>query len=428
MDKIKIKNLIDNALKNTKKTFAQIDQTALTNQKKVLDAFKKNRIALRHFASTSGYAYGDDGRAALAQTFADVFNTQSAIVSPLFGSGTHTIAAALFGLARPKDTILSISGTPYNTLKKVISGKKGDGSLKDFDIDFEIVDLIKDDKITDGYQFDYQKIADKTKQLNPAIIYIQRAKGYFWRRALSVGQITKVSEFVRKITNAPIVVDNCYGEFVESAEPTDGASGVDLMMGSLIKNPGGGLAPTGGYIVGKTDLIDKIGSRYSAPGVGFDIGANPYGYQYYFQGLFLSPHTVAQSLKTAVLFGDCFDSLGYKVLGIDKNLDKNQTAMQSDITCAIEFKKREELIKFCQAIQSASPIDSHVVPYPSQMPGYECQVIMAAGSFVQGASIELSADAPISPPFVAYLQGGLTLEHGLIALEQVIKSMLNIAN
>jgi len=396
---IEIDKIIEHSEKKCGQLFKHFESVALYNQEKVLNAFRKNKIALRHFSGSSGYAYGDAGRGALSKVFADAFDKEDAIVSPLFGSGTHTISVALFGLTKPSDIVLSISGKVYDTLQKVIKGNYG--SLEDNEVKFEAVDLLE------NAQFNFNAIEAAIKKIKPSLIYIQRAKGYEWRKALSVIQIQEAADFVKKLTAAPIVVDNCYGEFAEISEPN-----VNLIMGSLIKNPGGGLAPAGGYIAGDGNLIRKIASRYSAPGLGFDIGANPYGYQYYFQGFFMAPHTVLQAMKAAALFSEVFSSLGYDTLGT-----------MSDITCAIKFNSSDELIRFCQAIQKASPVDSHVVPCPSPMPGYENEVIMASGSFVQGSSIELSADAPIREPYIAYFQGSLTYEHAKIALKKVLCSM-----
>ncbi|MCL2556620.1 MAG: methionine gamma-lyase family protein [Firmicutes bacterium] len=409
-----IDNFIESIQKKSTDLFSCFEKIALHNQQKVLAAFRQNKIALRHFSGSSGYAYDDIGREALSKVFAHTFNKESAIVSPLFGSGTHTIAVALFGLTRPNDTILSISGKVYDTLQKVIKGNCG--SLNEYGIKFESVNL------TEQTEFDFDKIKNSINKYNPSIVYIQRAKGYEWRKALTVGQINEVAKFIKKITDASIIVDNCYGEFTEFEEPD-----VNLIMGSLIKNPGGGFALTGGYIAGDRNLIEKIGSRYSAPGLGFDIGANPYGYQYYFQGFFMAPHVVLQAMKAAALFSEVFSTLGYKTLGAisTDEISKSQKPLtQSDITCAIKFNSAEELIKFCQSIQAVSPVDSHVVPVPSPMPGYKNEVIMASGSFVQGSSIELSADAPIREPYIAYFQGGLTYEHAKIALKEVLLNIL----
>jgi len=420
---------------------------ALANQKKVLDAFRGNKIALRHFSGSTGYAYGDSGRELLSRVFAGSFAAEDAIVSPLFGSGTHTISTALFGLLRPNDTVLSISGRPYNTLTKVIDG--GAGSLKEFGVSWINISL------KDG-EFDFAAIESEIKKNKPALVYIQRAKGYEFRRAFSVRKIKEAVLFVRKFTSAPVAVDNCYGEFVETQEPLRsipllntsgefddnaehnksiaGIDGANIIMGSLIKNPGGGFAPAGGYIAGDKALIKKIEGRYSAPGVGFDIGANPYGYQYYFQGLFMAPHIVLQAVKAALLFGEAFSTLGYEVLGrategLSGKQSKGDTKeatdnVPADITTAIKFNSSDQLVKFCRAVQYASPIDSYVTPYPSAMPGYNTEVIMASGSFVQGSSVELSADAPLKEPYIAYMQGSLTYEHARIALGEILEGFV----
>ncbi|MCL2675584.1 MAG: methionine gamma-lyase family protein [Firmicutes bacterium] len=393
-----IEKLISDCEKRLAPLFERAEDVAFFNQQKVLNAFKKNRIAPRHFEPSSGYAYDDQGRAELNAVFADAFNAEAAIVSPLFASGTHTITAALFGLLRPGNVCLSVSGKPYDTLLKVISG--GDGSLKDFKIDF-----VYDNECfnSDCADFDYDKTKAAIKKHTPAVVYLQRSKGYNWRKSFNIAQIERLCAFVRKLTDAPIIVDNCYGEFVEKKEPLE--VGADLIMGSLIKNPGGGLAPTGGYICGRQTLIDRVAGRYSAPGVGLEIGANPHGYKSYFQGFFMSPHVVLQAVKSALLFGEVFKTLGIDVL--------DESGF--DIVRAIKLGSKERLIRFCEAIQGTSPIDAHVLPRPWAMPGYADKVIMAAGAFVLGASIELSADAPLHEPYIVYVQGALTYEHARIA-------------
>jgi cystathionine beta-lyase family protein involved in aluminum resistance len=299
---------------------------------------------------------------------------------------------------------LSITGQPYDTLSATISGKDC-GSLTDNGVRFEVVELRSGD-------FDIATIEARIKQLHPKVVYIQRSRGYQWRSALSVPAIDEVAAFVKSISDAVIFVDNCYGEFVEAAEPT-----VDLCMGSLIKNIGGGLCPTGGYIVGKRDIVDRIANRLTAPGIGMEVGSYAYGYQYFFQGLFMAPHAVAQALKTATLFSSVLKQLGY---------DVKPTAEEQffDIVCSVKFDDRDKLIKFVQSIQRTAPIDSHVTLMPWDMPGYTDQVIMSAGCFVQGASIELSCDAPVKPPYIAYFQGALTLEHGILAIESAVKALL----
>lgn len=397
--------LIKTHIEKCSARFAEIDAAALYNQKKVLDAFRKNRVALRHFNGTSGYGYDDEGRDNLARVFADVFHTEKAIVSPLLTSGTHAITVALFGLVKSGDVILSITGNPYDTLHGVINGTNG--SLADYGVKFYSVPL------SDG-KIDCDKVTEAIKKYCPSVIYIQRSRGYEWRDAFSTEDIFKAVQCVRSVTDACIAVDNCYGEFVETSEPID--AGADVVIGSLIKNPGGSIAPTGGYIAGKAKYIDKIAGRLTAPTVGTEVGSYAAGYRTFYQGLFLAPHVVAQSLKTAVLFSSVLGSLGYDV----KPLPDEKFY---DIVCSIRFGEKQKLIDFVQAIQYVSPVDSYVTPEPWAMPGYDDEVIMAAGCFVQGASIELSCDGPVRPPYIAYLQGGITFEHGIIALEKVLENL-----
>lgn len=392
--------IVENAHKKSLKLFSQIDKIALINQKKVLDAFRKNAVQARHFYGTTGYGYDDIGRDTLCRVFADVFGAENAVVSPLIANGTHALTLALFAVLRPGDTFISVSGKPYDTLDEVISGENI-GSLRDFKVNFSSIELEKNGKIA----------ADKTvsavKKLKPKLVFIQRSRGYSQRDALSVADIARAAD---KIKNANpetlIMVDNCYGEFVEAHEPTE--FGADLIVGSLIKNAGGGFAPTGGYIAGKKDLISLVAGRLTAPSLGNEVGSCVSGYLPYYQGLFMAPVTVANALKSSVLFGRIYGDLGYKTLPAAGK-------PCNDIIRSIVFNDKDKLIKFCQAIQQASPIDSNVTPEPWDMPGYNDKVIMAAGAFVQGSSIELSADSPIRPPYIAYLQGGLTYEHAKIA-------------
>lgn len=392
--------IVENAHKKSLKLFSQIDKIALINQKKVLDAFQKNAVQARHFYGTTGYGYDDIGRDTLCRVFADVFGAEDAVVSPLIANGTHALTLALFAVLRPGDTFISVSGKPYDTLDEVISGENI-GSLRDFKVNFSSIELEKNGKIA----------ADKTvsavKKLKPKLVFIQRSRGYSQRDALSVADIARAAD---KIKNANpetlIMVDNCYGEFVEAHEPTE--FGADLIVGSLIKNAGGGFAPTGGYIAGKKDLISLVTGRLTAPSLGNEVGSCVSGYLPYYQGLFMAPVTVANALKSSVLFGKIYGDLGYKTLPAAGK-------PCNDIIRSIVFNDKDKLIKFCQAIQQASPIDSNVTPEPWDMPGYNDKVIMAAGAFVQGSSIELSADSPIRPPYIAYLQGGLTYEHAKIA-------------
>ncbi|MCD8040404.1 MAG: methionine gamma-lyase family protein [Clostridia bacterium] len=387
--------------------FKEIDKTAYFNQVKVAKAFEKNNIADRHFNGTTGYGYGDDGRDVLGKVFASAFGAEEGIVSPHLLSGTHALTVALFGFLRPGDTLLCISGMPYDTIRGVIYGE-GNGSLKDFGVKFNCVDLDKNGL------FDLEKIK-RELQNGVKVVYIQRSRGYELRDAFSCGQIGEVCKFVRSCGfNGCIFVDNCYGEFVEEKEPCE--AGADIIVGSLIKNPGGGLAQTGGYICGKAQYIDLIGKRLTAPSIGLEVGSFALGYQYYYQGFFMAPHTVAQALKCSLLIGTALNGLGYKNY---PSADKTPY----DITRAIRFDDREKMINFIREVQYASPVDSFVTCEEWDMPGYDDKIIMAAGTFVSGASIELSADGPVKPPYIAYFQGGLTYEHGRYALSRILSKM-----
>lgn len=391
----KVIEIVNNAEAKLTEFFKELDNIALTNQKKVLEAFQNNNVALRHFSGTTGYGYDDIGRDTLCKLFADVFHSESAIVSPLIASGTHALTLALFGILRPNDKMLAISGAPYDTLLSVISGDNI-GSLKDFGVSYEQIALKNND-------FDLENIEKSIKAKTPKLIFIGRSRGYEWRDALSISQIENVIKFIRKIDkNIVIMVDNCYGEFMDTLEPTD--VDADIMVGSLIKNAGGGLAPTGGYIAGKEKYIEQVAYRLTSPSIGMEIGSYAYGYQPFYQGLFLAPHTTINATKGSALFGQVFNDLGYEVC-------PKPTAKCNDTVRSIKFNTKEELISFIQSIQKASPIDSNVLPMPWAMPGYDEEVIMAAGTFVAGASIELSADSPIKEPYIAYVQGGLTYEH-----------------
>ena len=401
-----INRIISECEKELENSFKTVEETALYNQEKVLNAFQNNRIALRHFAPTSGYGYDDIGRDTLCALFADVFHTEKAIVSPLIANGTHALTLALFGILRPNDTLLYISGAPYDTLENVIGGENI-GSLKDFNVNFAQTELL------DNGAFDKEGIKKAIEQYNPKMIAIQRSRGYSWRNALKINEFADIISFVKSIKpDAIIMVDNCYGEFVDKLEPSD--VGADIVVGSLIKNPGGGLAPTGGYIAGKEKCVDLIAGKLTAPGIGMEVGSYLSTYQYFYQGLFLAPHVVSQAIKASLLFSAVFSKLGYKVLPAPNEIG-------SDIITSIEFNEADELIKFCQAIQACSPIDSYVTPEPWDMPGYNHKVIMAAGTFVQGASIEMSADSPIKKPYIAYFQGSLTYEHAKLALKKCIE-------
>ena len=405
---MRIKNLVEQCEDKLKERFHIVDDIAYFNQVKVLNAFNQHRVALRHFNGTTGYGYDDEGRDCLGKLYTTVFGAESGIVSPHLLSGTHALTVALFGLLRPNDTLFCISGMPYDTLRGVIFGDNN-GSLKDFGINFEYVDL-KDGK------FDFGQIKsrfnDKVK-----VVYIQRSRGYELRDAFSCAEIEAACKFVRELGfKGCIFVDNCYGEFVEKKEPTE--VGADIIVGSLIKNAGGGLAQNGGYICGKEEYIDLIGKRLTAPSIGLEVGSFAGGYQYLYQGLFMAPHTVAQAIKTSLLIGQAMSELGFKNY---PSLDKTPY----DITRAIEFDDADKMINFIREVQYASPIDSFVACEPWDMPGYDDKIIMAAGTFVSGASIELSADGPVKPPYIAYFQGGLTYEHGKYALERILGKLLN---
>ncbi len=389
--------------------FAHADEVALFNQEKVLNAFKEERIALRHFNPSTGYGYGDEGRETLGRVYARTFGAERAIVSPALLSGTHALTVALFGVLRPNDRILFLTGTPYDTIRGVIWGS-GNGSLKDFGVESDVLELDGDGKP------DLKRAGELLAAHHYKMVYLQRSRGYELRDAFTVDEIGKMCAFVReKGFQGCIFVDNCYGEFVETREPTE--VGADLIVGSLIKNPGGGLAPTGGYIAGGAKWVELCENRLTAPSVGGEIGSYAYGYQPFFQGFFLAPHVVAQAVKGALLIGGCMDALGYE------NFPKLEKT-PADITRAIRFRTEKELTDFIQSVQDVSPVDSFVKLEAWDMPGYDCKVIMAAGTFVAGASIELSADAPIREPYTAYFQGGLTYEHCKLACRAILKKLV----
>ncbi len=393
-------NLIESCEDKLKNYYKNIEDIALFNQQKVLNAFKKNKIALRHFSTSSGYGYGDDGRDTLNNLFADIFNCQKAICSPYIVSGTHAISLSLYGVLRPNDKVLSITGEPYDTLQDIIYGE-GNGSLKDYNISFDCIELV------DG-KINFNEVKEYLNNNSVNMIYLQRSRGYGWRPALTIKQIKEAVDFVRTCGfNGCIFVDNCYGEFLDKLEPTD--VGVSLVAGSLIKNAGGGIAPTGGYVAGEEKYVDMVQNRLTAPSIGGEVGSYAYGYQYFYQGLFIAPHTVSQAVKGAMLISAVLTELGYKT-------SPKIFEMPGDIVTSIEFNDKDKLISFIQTIQKNSPIDSFVLAEPWAMPGYTDEVIMAAGCFVQGSSIELSADAPIKPPYIAYVQGGITYEHVKLAL------------
>jgi len=391
--------LSETVMQELEDRFREIDRTAEYNTAKVMAAFQKHRVSEGCFAGTTGYGYDDLGRETLDKIFAELFGAEAGLVRIGFVNGTHAISAALFAALRPGDTLLSAAGLPYDTLQSVI-GISGayPGSLRYYGIRYKQADLTPEGKP------DYAAIREKAADPTVRAVTIQRSRGYSSREAFSVTEIGEICRAVRSVNpDAAIVSDNCYGEFVEETEPTE--VGADLAAGSLIKNPGGGLAPTGGYVVGRRDLVEAAAMRLTTPGIGGECGATLGQNRLLFQGLFLAPHTVAQALKTAAFCAGIMEKLGYKTYPAP-------TASRSDIIQTVEFGDPEDLQLFCRGIQSGAPVDAYVTPEPWAMPGYADPVIMAAGAFVQGSSIELSADGPMRPPYAAYLQGGLTFESG----------------
>ncbi len=396
--------------------FAEIDRVSEVNTKKVLDAFRSNKVSDAMFASTSGYGYDDRGRDTLDKIYAEVFGCEAAFVRHSIASGTHALAIGLFGLLRTGDTMLAVTGKPYDTLDEVIgiSGESGRGSLSDYGIDYEQIDLLPDGSVNINAVKDrLSALGDKCK-----VAFIQRSKGYLDRPTLTVDEIKRLCEEIHSVSKAFVVVDNCYGEFVEEREPV--AVGADLMIGSLIKNPGGGMAECGGYLAGTARAVELCGYRFTAVGVGLEIGATLGNNKSMYKGFFYAPHTVAQAIKTAHVAAYVFDKLGFET-------NPRWDEPRADIIQAVKCRTRENMIAFCRGIQYASPVDSYVDCEPWAMPGYSDEVIMAAGTFTQGASLELSADGPVKEPYIAYLQGGLTYESGKIgvisAANEVIKAM-----
>ena len=390
--------------------FKQIDKMCEKNSEKVLKAFQKNKISETHFSSTTGYGYSDVGRDTIEKVFADVLGAEDALVRNQFISGSHALTVALFSYLRPKDTMLSISGLPYDTLHEVIGIKENKSSLKSFDINYEQIDLIDDD-------FDYEKIKEILKNKKIKLIEIQRSKGYSERKSIDIEKIEKVIKEIRNIDKDVIImVDNCYCEFVEDKTPLE--VGADVIVGSLIKNLGGGIAPNGAYIAGKKELINLAGERLTLPGEGREVGPSLGINKSLLQGLFFAPSVVSSALKTATLSSLVLEKLGYDV-------EPKYNDKRCDIVQNIIFNDKDKLIKFCGGIQMGSPIDSFAIPEASDMPGYDDKVIMAAGTFTQGSSIELSCDGPIREPYIAYLQGGLTYEYGKIAIKRAIENLQN---
>ncbi len=401
-------NLIEKAEIELKPIYDEIDKNCNYNSSKVLSAFHKYKAQEGFFNSTTGYGYNDFGRDNIEKIFAEVLDAEDAIVRSQFISGTHALTVALFAFLRPNETMLSISGLPYDTLHEVIGIKENKSSLISYGIKYDQIELIDND-------FDYENIKDYLKHNPVKLIEIQRSKGYSTRKSITLDKIEKVIKAIREIDkNVIIMVDNCYCEFVEKDTPL--TVGADVMVGSLIKNLGGGIAPNGAYIAGRKDLVDLAGERLTCPGEGREVGPTLGINKQILQGLFFAPHVVSSSLKTAVLTAKVLEDLGYKV-------EPKYNEHRADIVQNIIFNDEEKLIKYVQGIQAGSPIDSESVPMPWDMPGYEDKVIMASGSFTQGSSIELSCDAPIRPPYIAYQQGSLTYEYGRLGVARAIEEM-----
>ena len=407
----RVSALARRAERGLEEQFARIDSLAQLHTQRVLAAFQRHRVAESCFAGTTGYGYDDLGRDKLDQIYADLFGAEDALVRIQFVNGTHAITCALFGALRAGDVLVSAVGAPYDTLLGVVGAvDKGHGSLKDYGVEYRQVEL-KDNAP------DLDELAEAVRDPRVRAVLIQRSKGYATRASLSVEEIGELCAVVRKNNpNAAILVDNCYGEFVEEKEPTQ--VGADLAVGSLIKNPGGGLAPTGAYIAGRRDLVEGAAMRLTCPGIGRECGSTLGNNRLLYQGLFMAPHTVAQALKTAVFAARLMEELGYET-------QPRSDAVRRDIIQMIHLGSPEAVKRFCKGIQSGAPVDSYVTPEPWDMPGYDCPVIMAAGAFIQGASIELSADAPMREPYTVYLQGGLTYESGeagiLLAAEELLR-------
>lgn len=387
----------------------EVDERAFYNQQKVLAAFRENQVSDFHLHPSTGYGYDDEGRDNLERVYAQTFGSEAAIVRPQIISGTHAITLSLFGVLRPGDELLYISGKPYDTLQSIVDGgEKDTGSLKDYKIGYSHVDLI------DNKEIDWEGVKQAVNG-NTKMIAIQRSKGYATRPSFTIEQIAEMVEKIRVISpNTVIFVDNCYGEFVELLEPTE--VGVDLMAGSLIKNPGGGFAKIGGYIAGRADLVEKCAYRMTSPGIGAEAGASLNTLADFYQGFFMAPHIVAQSLKGAIFTSAMLEEIGMTT-------SPHYTDVRTDLIQSVSFQTAEQMVAFCREIQAASPINAHFAPEPAYMPGYEDDVIMAAGTFVQGSSIELTADGPIRPPYTAFIQGGLTYEHVKYAICSAVQKL-----
>ncbi len=406
-----IDKIICEVEEDIKDQIAEVDARCMRNSMRVLDAFQKNRIADVHFNSTTGYGYDDIGRDTIEKVFADIFHTEDALVRTQFISGTHAITVALFANLRPGDTLLSISGKPYDTLDSIIGFNDNKSSLKSYGIKYEQIDLVDDD-------FDIEKIKERLSKKDVKMIEIQRSRGYATRKSLSLDKIERAIKAVREVNDEVIImVDNCYGEFVDDIEPVD--VGADFMVGSLIKNLGGGLAPNGAYIVGKKEIIELCAERLTAPGQGKEVGPTLGINKNILQGIYMAPSVVASSIKTAIFTARLLEKLGFEAV---PKFDEKR----SDIVQTIIFRNEEKLVRYVQGIQTGSAIDSESVPMPWDMPGYTDKVIMASGSFTQGSSIELSCDAPIRDPYIAFQQGALTYEYGKIGVIKAVKYLMNM--
>ena len=406
----RIEEMILKAEEELKESFSRIDENEMKRTKQVLDLFRQEGVSYRHFAPSTGYGYDDIGRDTLERIYAGLFHTEAALMRPHVASGTAALSLTLFGLTKPGEKIVSATGMPYDTLLGVIGTGKGSqpGSLKEMGVSFDCVEL-KDGKID-------VRAVEQAITKDTSLVIAQRSRGYAWRPSLFPEAFAELADMIHsRHPGVTLMVDNCYGEFVCKDEPTD--YGADICVGSLIKNPGGGIAPTGGYVVGKLEKVERIAGRLTAPGLGRELGSYAASYRPFYQGLFMAPHTVAQALKTALLASRLFDNLGFETSPSSKE-------QRADIIQAIKMETPERLVAFCQGIQTASPMDSMAMPEPWDMPGYDDQVVMAAGTFVAGASIELSADGPIRAPYTAFMQGGLTYIHGRIALSEALRRMM----
>lgn len=405
-------NNLDEIIKKSEKEleeeYKKIDKICEFNSNKVLNAFKKNKVSETHFSQTTGYGYGDTGRDTLENVYSDIFKSEDSLVRSQIISGSHALTVTLFGLLRPGDTMLSITGKPYDTLDEVIGIKENESSLKSFGINYKQIDLIDN-------EFDYEKIKETLQNNNIKLIEIQRSKGYSTRKSITISSLEKIIKYIKNIDDKVIImIDNCYCELVSTKEPIE--IGADIVVGSLIKNLGGALAPNGGYITGKKNLIKLVSERLTLPGEGKEVGPTLGINKSLYQGLFMAPYIVSSSLKTAVFTSYVMEKLGYKV-------EPRYCDERTDIVQNIEFNDAEKLIKYCQGIQMGSPIDSYVLPQPWDMPGYSDKIIMAAGTFTQGSSIELSCDGPLKPPFIAYQQGSVTYEYGKLGVIEAIKNL-----